>query len=113
MAGYTLKFSGLEELQGALRDKAKLQAVKTVVAKNGSRLQNEAQMYAPVDTGTLMRSIGLSLGNDSLEATVAPTAHYAAYVELGTRFMEAQPYMKPAFNAVKRQFKADLKRLVK
>ena len=110
---YTMKFVGLDELQRGLIERSHLEAAKTVVAKNGSRLQTRAQENAPVDTGTLKRSIGLSIEDGGLTAKSEATVHYAGYVELGTRFMEAQPYMKPAFNQVKGKFNSDLKRLVR
>ena len=110
---YTIKFTGLDELQRELIKRSHLEAAKTVVAKNGSRLQHGAQEKAPVDTGTLKRSIGLEIEDGGLTADVKATAHYAAYVELGTRFMNAQPYMEPALNEVKGQFNADLRKLVK
>lgn len=67
---------------------------------------------APIDTGTLMRSITMGTDSDGLTATVTPAAEYAAYVEYGTRFMAAQPYLRPAFEAVKPQFIAGLKKLM-
>ncbi|MFQ8894288.1 MAG: HK97-gp10 family putative phage morphogenesis protein [Dorea sp.] len=44
---------------------------------------------------------------------IEPTADYAAYVEYGTRFMNAQPYMRPAYNAQKGKFKSDMQKLVR
>lgn len=111
--GYTMKFVGLDKLEAALLEKSQLGAVKAVVANNGARLQTQAQRNAPVDTGTLRRSIGLEIKDNGLTAASGPTAHYGEYVERGTRFMEAQPYMKPAFNQVKGKFNSDLKRLVR
>lgn len=113
MGSHVMIFTGLDELRRGLIERSHLEAAKTVVAKNGSRLQLSAKLRAPVDTGTLRRSIGLSIEDGGLTADVEATAHYAGYVELGTRFMAAQPYMKPAFNVVKGKFNSDLKRLVK
>lgn len=110
---HTIKFVGLDKLESALLTKAQLGAVKTVVKKNGTRLQQEAQRIAPVDTGTLKRSIGVSIRDAGLTAVSGPTVHYGEYVELGTRFMSAQPYMRPALNSVKGKFKSDLKCLMK
>ena len=75
-------------------------------------MQTKAQQNAPVDTGHLKRSIGLNMTDAGMTAGVQPTAEYAPYVELGTRFMEAQPYLKPAFNEQKEKFKKDMKKLV-
>ena len=113
MASHVITFVGLNELQRGLIERSHLEAAKTVVAKNGSRLQTRAQENAPVDTGTLRRSIGLSIEDGGLTAKSEATVHYAGYVELGTRFMEAQPYMKPALNQVKGKFNSDLRKLVR
>lgn len=110
---YTMKFVGLNELQRGLIKRSHLEAAKTVVAKNGTRLQQGAIYYAPHDTGTLRRSIGLEIKDGGLTAISGATAHYGEYVERGTRFMAAQPYMKPSFNGVKKQFEADLRRLMR
>ena len=64
-------------------------------------------------TGTLKRSIRLEMLDNGFTAEVEPTAEYAAYVELGTRFMSAQPYLKPAYNEQKEKFKSDMDKLVK
>jgi HK97 gp10 family phage protein len=64
-------------------------------------------------TGHLKRSIGLEISANGLTATVEPTADYAAYVEYGTRFMDAQPYLKPAYTEQLAKFKSDLSKLVK
>ena len=45
-----------------------------------------------------------------MAAVVRAGTEYAEYVEKGTRFMEKQPYMKPAFDAQKPQFLRDLKK---
>ena len=111
--GYTIAFQGLNELQQGLIRRSHLEAAKTVVMKNGSSLQEQAQRNAPVDTGTLKRSIGLEIKDSGLTAVSGPTVHYGEYVERGTRFMEAQPYMKPALHTVSAQFNADLKKLVR
>lgn len=111
MAG--IKFEGIAELNKALKKRMDMSAVKTVVKKNGADMHAKAQRNAPVDTGTLKRSIGIETSDGGMTATVEPTAEYAPYVEHGTRFMEAQPYLKPAFEEQKKQFEKDLKELVK
>ena len=68
------------------------------VRKTGLDVVRIAQMQAPVDTGNLRASIGMTqTGPTSVE--VGPTAHYGAYVEYGTYKMAAQPYMSPAADA--------------
>lgn len=121
---FSIKFEGLDKLALELKKRENLDAVKTVVKMNGAELQAGAQQKAPVGTpestgipryvgGTLKRSIGVEIKDGGLTAEVTPTAEYAAYVELGTRFMAAQPYLEPAFNIQKSIFMKDLKRLMK
>ncbi len=109
----TVKFEGIAKLNKGLKKRMDMSAVKTVVKKNGSDMQRKAQRNVPVDTGTLRRSINLEISDGGMTATVEPTAEYAPYVELGTRFMEAQPFLKPAFEEQKKQFEKDLKELVR
>lgn len=111
MAG--IRVRGLEDLQKKLKKNVSMHAVKAVVRVNGAELQSKAQDYAPVDTGNLKRSIGLKIEDAGLTARVAPTAEYAEYVEYGTRFMESQPYMRPALGEQKQQFKSNMKKLMK
>ena len=72
-----IKITGMNELRTGLDKRMDLKAVRTVVQKNGADLQGNAQEKAPVDTGTLKRSIGLNLTDSGLTATVAPTVEYA------------------------------------
>lgn len=108
-----VKIVGIEKLQKKLIRNMDTSAVKTVVQKNGSKMQTKAQQKAPVDTGNLKRSIGLAMRDGGLTAEVEPTAEYAPYVEFGTRFMNAQPYLKPAFEEQKEKFKKDMDKLVR
>lgn len=112
MAG-DIKIIGLQKLQKKLKNNTDLSDVKKVVRHNGSEMQKKAQKNAPVDSGTLKRSIGLEINDGGMVAEVEPIAAYAPYVELGTRFMEAQPYLKPAFDEQKKEFEKDMKKLVR
>lgn len=107
-----IKIVGMEKLQKKLKKNVQMDDVKRVVRHNGAEMQTKAQQNAPVDTGTLKRSIGLEITDSGMSAEIEPTAEYAPYVELGTRFMEAQPYLKPAFDDQKEKFKRDMKKLV-
>lgn len=107
------KIDGLEALQKKLAKCQDLTPIKKVVQLNGAELQGKAQDNAPVDTGNLKRSIDLNIIVGGMAARCDARAEYAAYVEYGTRFMDAQPYMKPAFDDQKEQFKKDLERIVK
>ena len=119
-----IKLEGMEKLQVKLKKNVQMSDVKRVVKANGAALQEAAQRKAPVGTpqstgipgyvgGTLKRSIVLEIRDGGLTAEVEPTAEYATYVEYGTRFMNAQPYMRPTYNQQKEKFKSDMKKLAR
>lgn len=108
-----IRWEGLNELKVALDPKYRVEGVKKIVMLNGSEMQRSAQQKAPVDTGTLKRSIKLDIQNGGMRAKTEATVEYAPYQEYGTRFMNAHPYMKPAFNQQKGKFENDLAKLMK
>lgn len=95
--------------------------IRNVVMKNGANLQEDAQkrMTKTVayvkgySKGTTRRSTTLSISDDGMTATVAPHTEYFSHVEYGTRFMEAEPTLNPAFQKIKQQFYKDVMDLVK
>lgn len=111
MAG--IKIEGLDKLQKHLKKQCTLDDVRNVVKMNGAELQNKAKRIAPVDTGTLKRSIGLEITEAGMTAEVEATAEYAPYVEYGTRFMKAQPYIRPSLEEQKKSFENDLSKILK
>lgn len=96
-----VKLIGFEKLEAKLTKNMDLSKVKATVKKNGAQLQKTAQKNAPIDTGNLRQKITLEITDGGKTAEVESTAEYGAYVELGTRFMKAQPYLKPAFEEQK------------
>jgi len=114
MAGMNCQLKGLDKMLQGLEKKAEaLENVQEAVRKNGADLQSNAMRLAPVDTGTLQRSIRLNLEDGGMTARVRPTADYAAYVEYGTRYMKAQPYMRPSYDAQKEKFKSDVAKAIR
>lgn len=65
-------------------------------------LRNEIVKRTPVDTGALKLSIGLRKIGEGYYR-VGTREPYAPLVEFGTRRMRAQPFMRPAVEAVKRR----------
>jgi HK97 gp10 family phage protein len=65
----------------------------------GADMEAQAKDIVPVDTGFLQSTIYHNVDPASLTLELGATADYAAYVELGTRRMAAQPYIRPAFDA--------------
>jgi HK97 gp10 family phage protein len=65
----------------------------------------DAQAAAPYRTGRLRRSITVerATGRDAGTVHVIAGAPYAGYVEFGTRYMAARPFMRPAANKYRRR----------
>ena len=73
-------------------------AMLTALEEMGLVAQGYAQDLCPVDTGRLVSSIKHGVISDEKCAYIGTNVEYAAYVELGTSRMAAQPYLKPAVN---------------
>lgn len=112
-----IKIEGLEELQAKLKKNVQMDDVKTVVRHNGQEMTrkmiNKADFKCGYQTGDTKRSITLEIENGGFDATAGPETEYSPYVEYGTRFMDAQPFVRPAFNEQKEKFKSDLNKLMK
>lgn len=124
-----ITITGLDSLQKKLKDNIKMTDVQRVVKHNGSQLQRKMMQKADFKghyewvagkgktfvkpTGTTKRSIGLSLADGNFTAIVEPTTEYSPYPEYGTRFMDAQPFVRPAFDEQKEQFKDNMQKLVR
>lgn len=130
MGSLQFELKGLEKLQTKLQRVAKMEEVESIVEKHGTEMQKKAVNNASRfrghyegrgknrrfvrPTGATKRSISVNSSKiDRFRYRVAPGTAYAAYVELGTRKMSAQPFIKPAFDEQKKLFKNDLERLVK
>lgn len=112
-----LTVKGLDKLEKALKDNVTMNDVKRVVRHHGSELQKNMQKGADFtqgyQTGTTKRSIGLEIVDSGMTASVGPETEYSPYLEYGTRFMDAQPFVKPALDAQKPKFKQDMQKLVR
>lgn len=112
-----MKISGTEALIGGLRKRATLADVKNTVKLNGSELERAMKRNASFtkgyQTGTTKRSIGLAFSEGGYTAKVAPTTHYSPYLEVGTRFMSAQPFVRPSFLIQRQKFINDMQRLMR
>ena len=125
MGNIRFELKGLDKLQAKLQRVAKMEEVERIVEKNGEAMQKKAVKNAQFKghyrgkkfikpTGATRKSISVNSSKiDRFKYRVAPGTDYAAYVELGTRKMDAQPFIKPAFDDQKKLFKNDLERLVK
>ena len=98
----TIEFEGLDEMAQSLLKNASSEKRSKVLRKYGSKLKEaavkRAQFNKGYSTGATRRSITLEAGSD--RAVVEALTNYSGYLEVGTRKMEAQPFMKPALEEV-------------
>lgn len=109
-----LEIRGTEPLIKALQTAANNKAHKEIVKNFGSKLQKSAQKKAVFrkghSTGATKREISLEITDGGFTAKVEAGTEYSGYLEKGTRFMEAQPFMKPALDEIEPQFVGELRR---
>ena len=112
-----IKVDGLDKLEKALKENVTLKMVKDTVAGNGQELRNrmvrKADFTQGYQTGTTKRSITKTITDGGFAVEVGPETEYSPYLEYGTRFMEAQSFIKPALDEQKAQFKKDMQKLVR
>jgi len=99
-------------------DTALKTAVSTNVLELAKQIATEAARLVPIDTGALCDSIQYYKVDDFTAEIVAGSpgewnrnmtgpksdVGYAAFVEFGTSRMDAQPYMRPAVDAMVKEF---------
>lgn len=90
-----------------------------VVKDNGADLQQRMQRKADeafvkgYATGQTSRSIGVEIVDGGKTAHVGAQTEYAPYLEYGTRFMNAEPFVRPAAKEQGKRFEKDLIKLLK
>lgn len=102
--GVTIK--GLGQLEAKLKklDPLTKAAMGRGVQKAALKVEGDAKLAAPVDTGALRSSINTSgsSSSDSVTASVGTNLEYAPYVELGTSKSKAQPFLQPSLQKNKK-----------
>lgn len=115
-----MKVEGLKEVQTALRqlpDATAKNVMRRVLRKAGQPVADRARELAPVDEGDLRDSIVVSTklskaqrqkrrksGKNDVEIFVGAGAKPHAHLqEFGTSFHPAKPFLRPAWDQLKRQ----------
>lgn len=80
------------------------EATVTILEMIGNNAVQNAREYVPVDTGDLRDSIYWD--RDDRAVSLHADMDYAAYVELGTTYQKAQPYLRPAVENHQAEYKA-------
>lgn len=100
ITGYTIKLD--ESAISSLGGSGGVVTALTVLSQVGEATAKE---HAPVDTGNLRRSITYEIDTKTDRnpfSRVGTNVRYGIYQELGTRHHPAQPFMRPAMEAVRR-----------
>lgn len=90
----------LEWFGDRIREEAKKRMV-LLMQKWGPEVVARAVQLCPKDSGDLARSIGWTMRQSDLTLQIHADAHYAMFVEYGTVFMPAQPFLRPAINIIR------------
>lgn len=104
-----IEIIGLTELENKLSnlDEKLSKALAEALDEISKKIRDDAKSFAPVDTGSLRKSIRTEK-KGNLEASIIAgggglvnprtgrEVDYAGYVEYGTSRMSPQPYMQPA-----------------
>lgn len=119
---------GLEELIKTLERVPKEldKEVESILEGNAQEIERDAKSKAPVGTpestgikgyigGSLQQSIKATKTKEkeyTIKANATGKAPYAAFVEYGTRFMRARPFLFPSFFKGRERFIKDLKKML-
>ena len=106
----TLKVEGVEETIAefnAINIKV-TKNVQEVIESSAIRVRDDARSRAPFKTGKLKRDIRVKKSKDGLTAAVTymgkKRAFYGKFIEFGTRFMPARPFLGPAWEVERPNF---------
>jgi len=115
MADVTVKLDGVREFRRNMLtfNKGVIACTKRAINRAALRVERDAKRSAPVDTGRLQSSIRTVIFQGGFAATVTTNVDYASFVEFGTRFQVAQPFLLPAWDKVRPKYIADLKKCLK
>ena len=92
----TCNLEGVEEFKKAVEklDSAMQRQIREQLAKWAANVKDAAKQLAPVRTGYLRSSLYAEI--QGWTAKIGAEASYAGFVEFGTRYMQARPYIYPA-----------------
>ena len=74
------------------------QAVDREIKLSSLRIEKKSKQQSPFDTGWLSNNIYANVVRSMVSEVVSPV-EYSIFIELGTRFMMAQPFLFPALKA--------------
>lgn len=109
MARIRTRLEGAKELDrvlGKLPKQLRGRVLTRAVRGGANIVRKEMRGRAPVETGRLRDNIVTRARRDrgaSVTVSVGPARRtfYAGFIEFGTRFLPARPFLRPAFETVK------------
>lgn len=97
-----VKWTGLEDWMDSEEDwkDGVIDSVFNEITKIAYKIERDAKMVVPIDTGDLRKSIETEVegGIGSVTAEIGTDLEYAESVEFGTSRQYAQPYLIPSFD---------------
>lgn len=87
-----------------------MEAAEEELQATALEIEAQAKVDAPVDTGILRASIATTGGGSEYE--IGTNVEYAPFVEFGTQYQSAQPFLFPAFEAATEDLPERIKKAV-
>ena len=113
----TIEVIGGDELVRNISARVGKGKVNNVVKRNTAQLQQRMMRNATFvkgyQTGFTKRSITLNLLPFELAGEVGPGSNYSPYLEFGTRYMDAQPFVRPSAREQAPIFLKDMQDLIR
>lgn len=109
----TIEWQGDEKLERALQKASNesVEVVGKVLQNYAEKAKAKAKQIAPRDTWFMHDHIVTI--HRTLESDVHSQAGYSGFVEFGTRYMSAQPFMRPAIAFVEPMMISDMLKAAK
>jgi len=111
----TVELEGIKDLIRKARSYQiiKKEAIRLALVRGGLQVELAAKEMCPVDTGRLRGSITTDKRYiQKFLVEVGTNVDYASYVELGTKKMDARPYLFPAFFMFEGEIEKAIKRIL-
>jgi len=113
-----VRIEGLEDVELKLKSFTPEvnEAIEKEIKISAINIQREAKKICPWITNRLRSSIAIQFFNSGGRinaAEIGSNVEYAPYVEFGTRYMKAEPYLRPAYHAELPKYKANVAKILR
>lgn len=118
MSSKGISMRGISKLSKKLEKNGKLTAVQQSVKKHTNNLEShtkdlEMRVYVKgYSKGNTVKQTHLDIQGNGLEGIVGMVMPYDSYLETGTRYMDAEQALKPAYEYEAPRFVADIKKIM-